>query len=53
MAGTKPRTGAIDVLRTWLLTRWNPDARMLDLSVSACVRIACHDCFSALSKDHS
>ena len=34
MAGSKPRTGAIDHLRAWLLRRWNPDARMLDLSVS-------------------
>ncbi|KAL7410415.1 hypothetical protein BDY24DRAFT_399683 [Mrakia frigida] len=32
MAGTKARTGTIEHLRAWLLTRWSPESRMLNLS---------------------
>lgn len=33
LAGTKPRTNAVEHMRAFLSKRWNPQAAMLDLSV--------------------
>jgi hypothetical protein len=36
LAGSKPRTNAVEHLRAFLARRWNPQAAMLDLSVRSC-----------------